>query len=501
MFMKKIKKLILPIFLCWFLFSLSLPAYANDQNAALEKTAQYLLDTVKTPGISAVGGEWTVLALARSGYPVPQSYYDGYYSRVEESLTQAEGKLSSTKYTEYSRLILALSALGKDVTNVAGYNLLTQLADFNMVKKQGITGPVFALLALDCQNYDIPQVPGVAVQTTRQGLIDYILGREITENAVVGGFSLDGESPDPDVTGMVLQALAPYRDQVKVKAAVARALQVLDTKDADSGTDQSSTSQNAESLVQVILADTALGLDPGTAKLDALLQYVVKDGSFQHILGAGSDLMATEQGLFALVAYARQSQGKTAIYDMTDLKPLFSDVVNHWARSEIETMAQTGYIKGTSAGIFEPERTMTRAEFVAILVRILGLTEVPASGFSDVGAGKWYDGAIGAYAAYASLKTTGTAFRPETAVTREEAASFLVQGAKAGKLSDEAANTALSAFTDAADCTAAYRSDMAVCVERGFITGSNSKLLPKDTMTRAEAATVLGRLIRDLENK
>jgi len=498
--MKKIKKLFLLLLLACFLCGMALPAYAADIDSAVTETAQYLFNTVKTPGIGSVGGEWTVLALARSGYAVPQSYYDGYYSRVRESLVQADGKLSSTKYTEYSRLILALTAIDRDVTDVAGYNLLEKLADFNQVKKQGLTGPVFALLALDCQDYEIPQVAGVAVQTTRQGLIDCILDREITMEGVMGGFSLDGVNPDPDVTGMVLQALAPYTGQDRVKAAIERALQVLASQVSENGTFASGGVENAESLAQVILGYAALGRDPGTEKIDALLRYALNGGSFQHIFSGETDLMATEQSFLALVACQRKNRGQTPIYDMMDLRLLFQDVRSHWAKTEIEAMAKAGFIKGTQEGIFEPERDMTRAEFVAILVRILGLEEVATNDFSDVAAGKWYNGAIGAYAAYTgwdSLMAEGAFFRPEDAVTREEAASFLAKGVKAANLSEAAVRTAISAFTDASDCDTAYRSGMAYCVEKGLILGSSDgKLLPKEHLTRAQAATILSRLLR-----
>lgn len=172
----------------------------SDVSAELNRTSQFIMNNVTNPVISSIGGEWSILGLARSGAAVPESYYDQYYANVVSELQQKNGVLTKVKYTEYSRVILALTAIGKDVTDVGGYNLLEKLADFNSVKKQGINGPIFALIALDSKDYSIPQVSGAPVQTTREMLVDYILNEEITDaNGITGGFSLGGDTPDPDI--------------------------------------------------------------------------------------------------------------------------------------------------------------------------------------------------------------------------------------------------------------------------------------------------------------
>ena len=89
---------------------------------------------------------------------------------------------------------------------MAGYNLLEPLADYDQVIWQGINGPVYALLALDSREYEIPAAPEGKTQTTREKLIDYILEKEIAS----GGWALFGSSADPDITAMTIQALAAY---------------------------------------------------------------------------------------------------------------------------------------------------------------------------------------------------------------------------------------------------------------------------------------------------
>lgn len=294
-------------------------AKSIDLSAVISRTGQYVVNTVTDPEISSIGGEWAILGLVRSGVDVPQTYYEKYYKNVLSELASKKGNLSSVKYTEYARLILALTAIGKDVTDVGGYNLLEKLADYNSVIKQGVNGPVFTLIALDSKNYTIPQASGVPVQTSRDLLIEYILSKEITdENGVKGGFALAGNAPDADITGMVLQALSNYQDRSNVKAATERALKVLADLQLPDGGYENSGAENLESIAQVIVAKSALAID-ASGEVSVLLKYCTSNGSIRHILSGEGNQMATEQGLYALVAYNRYMRGKNSLYDMTDV--------------------------------------------------------------------------------------------------------------------------------------------------------------------------------------
>lgn len=139
---------------------------ADTVSNKIDEVAKYLASQ-DAPTVSSVGGEWTVLGLARAGKitdEIADSYYQNAVKYVEE---KGSAKLHNTKSTDNSRVILALTAIGKDVTDVASYNLLEPLADMDYVKKQGINGPVFALIALDTGDYEIPQTDA-ANPTTRE---------------------------------------------------------------------------------------------------------------------------------------------------------------------------------------------------------------------------------------------------------------------------------------------------------------------------------------------
>ena len=268
---------------------------------------------------------------------MPDGYWEGYLGRVRALVSAQGAKLSATKSTENSRVILAFTALGRDATAVAGKDLVAPLADMDWVTRQGINGAIFALIAANSGGYTIPADAGVTNQTTEAKLIAFILDRELGKGtAAAGGWALSGTDPDPDITAMALQSLAPYYGQagyVDLTQAVDRALIRLSGMQlADGGfaaTDFAGGAPCCESAAQVVIALTALGVDPtadarfvkaGGTPMTALLGfYQESTGAFEHdASGGGENLMATEQAMLALTAYDRLHAGEPALYDMTD---------------------------------------------------------------------------------------------------------------------------------------------------------------------------------------
>lgn len=286
--------------------------------AAMKDTGEYIYKTVTNPIVESIGGEWAVIGLARSGMTISNDYYNKYYANLENTLKETKGVLHDKKYTEYSRVVLALKAIGKDPSNVAGYNLLDKLADFDKVIWQGINGPIFALLALDSGNYGTTEY--------KDKLIGEILKNEIKG----GGFSLTGTMADVDITGMALQALAPYKDRSNVKPVVDRALEVISTLQKSDGNFKSFGQDNVEALSQVLVALCGLGINPETdsrfiknnnSVVDSLMSYYVPNTGFKHTVdGQGNNQMSTEQAYYALVALDRFKNGKSSLYQMNDVK-------------------------------------------------------------------------------------------------------------------------------------------------------------------------------------
>ena len=306
---------------------MTLAASAPEMKQSYSDAGKNLADSAAayTPTVASMNGEWQILGLARSGQQVEEGLYDKYIENVVNTVKEKEGVLHKKKYTEYSRVVLALTALGEDVTDVGGYNLLEPLADFDQTVWQGVNGAIFALIAFDSHDYEIPTVADGKNQTTRAKLVNHILSQEVSG----GGWDLSGRSADPDVTAMAIQALAPYYNtNSAVRNAVDRGVAKLSALQKKDGSYGSYGTVNSESCSQVIVALTALGIDPNTdsrftkngkSVVDALLTFQQSDGSFAHVSSGGSDQMATEQAYYALTSYQRFQNGQTSLYDMSDV--------------------------------------------------------------------------------------------------------------------------------------------------------------------------------------
>ena len=298
-------------------------AACGKEETPIEKTARYLQAQIPEPTCAAVGGDWLVFGLARSGLKAPQKYFDTYYKNVEDYIVSVDGVLSRKKNTEYSRVILALTAIGKTPADAAGFNLLLPLGDFDETVRQGVNGVIFALLALDSGGYEIPEAPEAETQATRELYVGELLRREIPD----GGWALTGGTPDADMTAMALQALAKYRDRQDVEDAVQRGLAALSALQEPNGAYLSWDEENSESVCQVIVALTELGISldderfvkNGQTLPQVLERFACEDGSYRHSLNGNSDEMATEQAFYALAAIHRAETGKTTLYDMTDV--------------------------------------------------------------------------------------------------------------------------------------------------------------------------------------
>ena len=158
------------------------------------------------------------------------------------------------------------------------------------------------------------------MQATRQLYVDFLLEAQLPE----GGWSL-GQTADPDMTGMVLTALAPYRDQAAVMQAAEKALERMSDLQGESGGFATAESA-AQMLVALVAWDISLEdgrfVKNGRTLLDGLLADYLPGRGFRHTAAeTEADPMATEQGLYALAAVCRARAGKPFLYDMTDVKP------------------------------------------------------------------------------------------------------------------------------------------------------------------------------------
>lgn len=299
----------------------------NDLRGKLEalykSTGDYLTQA-GTPAVGSIGGEWMVLGLSRSGRDVPgaDAYYNGVVSYAQSM--DRYGRIPGETVSTNARIALALAAIGKDPTNVGGKSFLQACDSMSYIKRQGTSGPVWTLIALDSMDY--PTFGDV----TRDKLIEAILDRRMESGAWY--ISITNKEDNVDMTAMAIQALAPYyAANADVKAAVDKAVSWLAAVQQADGSfaETAAAAASSESCAQVIVALTALGIDPvtdsrftknGKTVLDALCTFAVEGGGFRHTASGERNGMATEQAYYALAAYYRFVNGQTRLYDMTDTK-------------------------------------------------------------------------------------------------------------------------------------------------------------------------------------
>lgn len=287
-----------------------------------------LLDQDFLGKVSHTDTDWAVLAISRLGF---EDDYRGFLAAADADVKKKYDAspsigLHKDNATEWHRLAIAVLAAGGDPTNVGGHDLIADGTYNCMVGapwKQGTNGAIWALIALDSRNY---QVPGNS-KYTRDDLINYLLENQ----KAGGGWAIDpspekGDAANIDVTAMGIQALAPYHSDERVEEAISRAwdlvlLGVDETVKYGIGT-------NCETVAQAIIAGCCLGLDPeevtlesGATLTEALALHIHPDGGFYHDArdsGGGANLMATHQALEAIAAWKLYQNGEGCLYAFGD---------------------------------------------------------------------------------------------------------------------------------------------------------------------------------------
>lgn len=308
---------------------------------------QPLLTEDAFPAGSSVS-DWTALAMARAGIA---DDYAGYLARLQayvERQYAENGGLHAVKATEYHRIALTAAALGGDP---AAFGAKPDGTAIDLVAEgtynwqgeedlggQGLNGWIFALLTMDAVGAEVP----ADARYSRQDMLDAIVSAQLPD----GGFSLGGGTMDVDITAMALQALAPYREQYQ--EVIDAALSALSAAQTVTGGFESWGAQSSESCAQVILALTALNIDPTADErfqknqrnvVEALMDFRLSDGGFAHEKDGPLDAMACEQAMQALTAMELRQQGEGRFFDLTAAHPVQLETTPD---TDTETPAESG---------------------------------------------------------------------------------------------------------------------------------------------------------------
>ncbi|MBS3977925.1 MAG: S-layer homology domain-containing protein [Syntrophomonadaceae bacterium] len=190
----------------------------------------------------------------------------------------------------------------------------------------------------------------------------------------------------------------------------------------------------------------------------------------------------------------------TGVYALIRLQPKnFFDIRSHWARTEIESMAKRKIIHGKDNGLFDPDKSVTRAEFAAMIVRSLGLT---AKGdgryFNDVG-GRWYERVVKAAAEAGLVRGYADGgFGPNNPITREEIGVLIARALKKAGYNNNSltGEVGMDRFQDAENISPWAMAELSDAIRAGVMRGNNDgKLYPQGNATRAEAAVMLKRML------
>lgn len=534
--MKNIKahiSLILSLIIAFFsinCFSLAEDDTKRIEDAAL-KTAKIICENISEPAFSQIGGEWAVFGVNMSKCEGYEAFKEKYIKNISSYLAECKGVLSDRKYTEYSRVVTALTSLGIDAQNVCGFNLVMPLSDYEKVSFQRVNGPAWALIALDSGNYEDNENGGLL----RKKYIDNLLNAQNADGGwAIGGF----EVSDADVTAMVITSLSKYVLNNDVKKSIDRAVLFLSKMQSNNGGFESFGDFNSESTSQVITALSSIGISysderfvkNGKTLVDNLFSYYDENGGFYHAGGEKSiNQMATEQALCALLSIVKRTGKGKSLYDFSDedknafngnentdfglsgkhkdvLKrsvicdKTFDDILNHSAKSEIEALAKRGIINGKSENLFEPDMTMTRAEFATIVTNALGLKKEGADVFSDVNKNDWfYDFVCTAYMYNIVSGTGNNAFNPNGVITKEEAAVMIRRAASLcginGNYGENEIRDVLSAFADYKDINGWAEESLAFCYDKKILLDDDILINPKSFVTRSEIAKMLYNLL------
>ncbi|TMV45510.1 hypothetical protein FE783_28835 [Paenibacillus mesophilus] len=197
--------------------------------------------------------------------------------------------------------------------------------------------------------------------------------------------------------------------------------------------------------------------------------------------------------------YARINSLTNSPYSVIWNPQSFADTARHWAESIINDMASRKVVNGVDGRRFEPDLSITRAEFAAIAVRALGLGDNGGSRrFSDVLEGDWYYGAVSKAWEYGLIEgfEDGT-FQPGQMITREQAMVMLRKAMKLAGLQTavQDAERVLASYPDSNQIATWAKDSVAAAVSAGLVQGRESGIAPKQTITRAETAKLVYELL------
>lgn len=269
---------------------------ASELSEAGVNHVQEWIDTELADG-AGNSSEWFVITLGQMGS------YD--FSRYCENLLRYIAEKKPTNKVALQRYALALYSAGYTEND-----FLKTVTD-ETFGKQGVMSVIYGLHLLNNG--------AESSEYTQQEAVNALLDRQFAD----GGWALNGQMGNIDITAMAVQALAPHKDNERVKTAIEKAIALMASLQDEDGFYSSYGVKNPESAAQVLCALSSVGIDfktdqrftkNGKTLIDGILPFLLECGGYSHTLGGAYNQTATVQVLYSLVSYDRMQSGKTPFY-------------------------------------------------------------------------------------------------------------------------------------------------------------------------------------------
>lgn len=257
--------------------------------------------------LSKLSDPWIAIEMKKLGLNINKSFV------ADLALDIKSNGVTSLSNTDLERSIMGLTSAGYSPYNFMGQNLVSRLYNQTSISKFGINDLIFGLCAYNYANIKDDYT------IKKKDFVSQILTKKLPST----GWAISGDKLNGDMTGMALNALAPYYStNLDVKSAVDSAVQSISDIETDSGYIPTTDGITSETLSMVIVGLTSIGVDPqGTeftkSKGDlvaGLLSFKGTNGMFKHTLKGTNDPAATEQALRALIALKNFESGPYNYY-------------------------------------------------------------------------------------------------------------------------------------------------------------------------------------------
>lgn len=217
------------------------------------------------------------------------------------------------------------------------------------------------------------------------------------------------------------------------------------------------------------------------------------DGTFSHI--------PTQIVKIGDKYYAKLNSLTNSTYSVIWNPIVFADMENHWAKEAANDMGSRLVVNGVGNGNFDPDRAITRGEFAAIITKALGIyrTGAGTDQYTDVSKENIFYDAIGIADEYGLITGyTSGLYEPDKSISREEAMAILTRAADIVKLETTGGKTAAD-FIDSDQVSDWAKAYVAANLEKGIIIGDSGMIRPNAVISRAEVVTAIERILTETE--